>query len=325
MDNRLRAIAGRYQGVLSAADATGQGIDQAELRRAVARRELVRVRRGAYVDGALWAAGDPDERYRLSVMAVARTRPRDAASHHACLALHRLPLWGHDPHRVDFVSDVRQVTSRSGLHLHPGQGVDRILVDGVPTAPVARCIVRTALSMGRDCAVVAGDAALHSGLVTEEELLREVALISPHQGRGRALQAVLVMDGKAESVGESRTRLHLDDLGLVYESQVVLVDASGVFVARVDFLVEGVVLEFDGRGKYERSRDAADAQAADPAQVLWHEKQREDRIRRLGYPVERVIWDELNRPGLLGARVRAARTRNTPGNRQHSTVATVGS
>jgi len=222
MDNRIRALVGRHHGVLSAADAECIGMDQTELRRAVGRQELVRVRRGAYVDGGLWAGADGDERYRLTVMAVARTRPGDAVSHHAAFALHRLPLWAYDPHRVDLVSDVRQVTSRSGLHLHPGQGVARSLVDGVPTAPLARCLVRGALSMGRDCAVVAGDAALRSGSATEEELLREVALLSAHQGRARALRAVIAMDGKAESVGESRTRLHLDDLGIAYESQPCL-------------------------------------------------------------------------------------------------------
>ena len=109
--------------------------------------------------------------------------------------------------------------------------------------------------MGRDCAVVAGDAALRAGLVTHDELMAEVALVSPHQGRGRALDAILAMDERAESVGESRTRLLLDDLGLSHDSQVVILDAHGRFVARVDFLVEGVVLEFDGRLKYRRARD----------------------------------------------------------------------
>ncbi len=102
--------------------------------------------------------------------------------------------------------------------------------------------------MGRDCAVVAGDAALRAGLVTVEGLLTQVALVSPHQGRGRALAAVLAMDAKAESVGESRTRLVLLDLGLAHESQVVITDPFGQFLARVDFLVEGVVPSSTGRG-----------------------------------------------------------------------------
>ena len=70
-----------------------------------------------------------------------------------------------------------------------------------------------------------------------------------------------------------------------------------------------MVVEFDGRVKYQRASETAESEGTDPGQVLWLEKQREDRIRRLGHPVERIIWNELDRPGLLGARLRAARTR----------------
>ncbi|HEU5144799.1 MAG TPA: hypothetical protein VFT81_06445, partial [Dermatophilaceae bacterium] len=73
----------------------------------------------------------------------------------------------------------------------------------------------------------------------------------------------------------------------------------GTVIARSDFLVEGVILEFDGRVKYG-------GEAEDAAAVLWQEKLREDAIRRRGHPVERVIWSELERPGLIGARIRAA-------------------
>lgn len=165
---------------------------------------------------------------------------------------------------------------------------------------VARALVRVALTAGRDFAVVAGDAALHRGLVTEEELLEEVARVTPHQGRRRALEAVLQMDGKAESVGESRTRLVFHDLGFTYESQFHVLGDDGAVVARTDFLVEGVIVEFDGRVKYR-------AEGEDASAILWMEKRREDAIRRRGYPVERVIWSDLERPGLLGARIRAAK------------------
>ena len=80
--------------------------------------------------------------------------------------------------------------------------------------------------------------------------------------------------------------------------QVPIVDERGVFVARVDFLVKGtkVIIEFDGKVKYA---------AGDP-NVLWHEKRREDRLRRLGYVVVRITWAQLERPGAAAAAVRAA-------------------
>ena len=189
--------------------------------------------------------------------------------------------------------------------MHPDDAVVVASVADVCCVSPARAVVRSAMTMGRDCAVVAGDAGLRRRLVTEAELTAETAALSPHQGRERALEAVLAMDGRSESVGESRTRLALRDLGYAPDSQVVLRDAYGRFVARVDLMVEGVVIEFDGQVKYARTRDAEDA-AGGPEQVVWLEKRREDEIRRLGHPVERVIWSELSRPGLLGARVRRA-------------------
>ena len=318
MDTRLKALAGRRQGTFTIEEARALGVDDHVLRQAMSRGLLVRVRRGAYVDARLWAAADRAERYRLRVLCLARTRPGVCLSHHAALAVHGLPLWDFTSERIDVESDVRRVTSRRGITFHPRSMTPAVEVDGVMVVPVARALVGAALSMGRDCAVVAGDQALHTGLVTQEALVAQTAMLTPHQGRRRAHEAILAMDAESESVGESRTRLVLRDLGLQPRSQVVLRDVDGRFVARVDLMVDGVVVEFDGRAKYERRRDPEDGAESDPAQVLWLEKRREDAIRRLGHPVERVIWPELGRPGLIGARVRSAialvppHLRNTP-------------
>ncbi|GAA2744685.1 hypothetical protein GCM10009868_23280 [Terrabacter aerolatus] len=306
MDPRIEALAGSQGGVFAAHEAQAAGLTKADLHRAVRSRQLVRVRRGAYVRATVWQQATGDERYRLRCLAVARSRPGDALSHHAAIGMLGLPLWNVDADRIDLVSDTVQSVRRGAVWLHPDDGVAVVrAADAVCVSP-ARAVVRTALTMGQDCAVVAGDAALHRGLVTLDDLMTEVAAVSPHQGRGRALEAVLLMDGRSESVGESRTRLALRRLGLQPESQVVLRDEEGRFVARVDLLVDGVVLEFDGLVKYARQRDAEDG-APRPEEVLWLEKRREDAIRRLGHPVERVIWNELERPGLIGARVRSAK------------------
>lgn len=304
MDPRLSALAGMQGGTFSTAQARAHGADTELLRAAVRSGDLVRVRRGAYVSDRAWRGADDDERYRLKVLAVARSRPGDVLSHHAALAMHGLPLWDHEPARIDLEGDVRQVVHRTGVTLHPRVDADVVLVEGVAVVPAARAVVRTALTMGRDCAVVAGDQALRSGLVTRADLLAECALLTPHQGRARAVEAVSCMDGQAESVGESRTRLVLIDAGLRWCSQVVLRDDDGSFIARVDFEVEGVLLEFDGKVKYKGGEDPDPKKAAE---TVWREKRREDRIRRRGHPMERVVWDELEAPGRIAARVRAAR------------------
>lgn len=306
MDTRLQALAGSQGGTFSAAQAYALGLSDADLLAATRAADVVRVRRGAFVSGECWAAATPSEQFRLRAIAIARSRPGDALSHHAALAVHGLPLWAQDPTRIDLVTGTRRGSSRNGLHLHPSAGLEVVTVDGVPVVTVARSVVRSCLTMGVECAVVAGDAALRSGQVTIEELYVEVALLTPHEGRARAAECVLRMDGRSESPGESRTRLILQDHGLECESQVELRDPSGRFVARVDLLAEGVVVEFDGRMKYRA--DAADQ--ADPdavGRVVWLEKRREDDIRRLGHPVERVVWADLERPRLVGRRIADAR------------------
>ena len=117
-----------------------------------------------------------------------------------------------------------------------------------------------------------------------------------------------LVDGRRESVGESRCGVALAMAGIAVTPQVTITDASGSFVARVDFLVDGtmVVVEFDGKVKYA---------TGDP-EVLWHEKRREDRLRALGYVVVRVTWAQLERPGAVAAAVRAAARARADGRRR---------
>ena len=54
-----------------------------------------------------------------------------------------------------------------------------------------------------------------------------------------------------------------------------------------------MVVEFDGAVKYQTGDGS----------VLFREKQREDRLRELGFEVVRVIWSELDRPAEVIGRV----------------------
>jgi hypothetical protein len=159
--------------------------------------------------------------------------------------------------------------------------------------------VATVSSVSVEGGVVAGDVALHDGHCTIEQLDEAAERLGPGlRGRARLRRAMAAMDGRAESPGESRTRMVLSALGLPVEPQVEIIDADGELVGRVDFLVaDRVVVEFDGAVKY-RGDSGAD--------VLIAEKRREDRLRELGYEVVRVTWDELAQPERLHAKVRAA-------------------
>ena len=263
-------------GVISAAEIEALGSSPEDRESWVRQRRLVRVRRGAYVDAGRWGDAGVDEQYRLTVMAVARSRGGDeVVSRHSALSLWRLPLWDVDRELVVLSSDVEETATRSRLRVTPLRGlVATERVDGLLVHAVADALVTTA-SFSVEAAVVAADAALRTGLCSPDDLEdARRRLVVGLRGRRRALRALESVDGSSESPGESRTRLVLAALELPVQPQFEVRDGWGRLLARVDFLVAGrVVVEFDGAVKYA----GAEGQAA-----LVAEKRREDMLREMG-------------------------------------------
>ena len=305
MDSQATVLLAAQGGVVGASQLGRLGICPYDVQVWVTRGDLVRVRRGAFVDGRLWGDSDGDARYRLKVMAVMRSRSHlpsagsEAASHHSALALHGLPLWHVDRRLVVLSGDVQQSTTLAELRVMPLRSLAaEVEVAGLPVLAVADAVV-TSASVSVEAGVVAADAAVHGGATSLEELQAAGDRLLPGlRGRARLRRALAAVDPGAESPGESRTRLVLSALGLPVESQVVVRDEHGGFVGRVDFLVAGrVVVEFDGAVKY------AGAEGRDG---LVAEKRREDHLRSLGYEVVRLTWDDLAHPERVLARIRAA-------------------
>ena len=61
-------------------------------------------------------------------------------------------------------------------------------------------------------------------------------------------------------------------------------------------------VEFDGKTKYTRNEFTK----GDPAEVVWREKKREDRLRRQVRTVVRVLTSDVRTPSLLDAKLRDA-------------------
>jgi hypothetical protein len=146
---------------------------------------------------------------------------------------------------------------------------DLQLVDGVlMTTPL-----RTVFDCGRWLPVVEGtvvaDAISHSGAITLDEL---TAYTRSHRAlRGiRSLDAVLdLMDPKSESPMETRVRVLVVRAGIPRpESQVVIRDPAGGFVARADlgYREQRVALEYDGAVHWEQRR--ADDRRRDAMRAL---------------------------------------------------------
>jgi very-short-patch-repair endonuclease len=87
------------------------------------------------------------------------------------------------------------------------------------------------------------------------------------------------------------------------ELQIAISDSDGL-IGRVDFLFREfrTIVEFDGKIKYSREL----APDGDPTIALWREKQREDRLRALGYEVVRITWADLHDVSKLIAKIHAA-------------------
>ena len=100
MDERLAAVIGAREGVVSASDAARVGISPVQLDGLTRSGELVRLRRGAYALRRRYQEANLQERYRLRTRAILRTRPPvDAASHRAPAASRaaRPPVRGSTP------------------------------------------------------------------------------------------------------------------------------------------------------------------------------------------------------------------------------------
>lgn len=311
---RLAAVATSRGGIFSSADAGRCGVGPSALERLRKDHLVVRVRRGAYVLAEPWRAASPEERHRLTTRAILLTRPpADAASHHAAVLLHGVDTWGVDLGVVDVASGVRAVRRRGTLRSHPRPLRATSLVGCARCVPLPLALLQTSAWSGVVPGVCSLDDALHDERCTLGDLRGALTLLPEHE-QGAAGAALRRVDARSESVGETRTRLLLLDLGLRVESQVPLTLPSGAR-ARADLVVEGVVVvEFDGLVKYA---------GADGRHALAAEKQRERGIWDLGYEVERVIWSELDRPARLYDRVRAAEHRALargllPGTRRNS-------
>ncbi len=125
MDSQAGALIAAQGGAVGASQLSRLGVSPYDAHAWVASGELVRARRGAFVGGRQWGGADGDGRYRLTVMAVMRSRSSlmsseaEVASHHSALALHGLPLWHVDRRLVVLSGDVQQSTTVAGLRVMP--------------------------------------------------------------------------------------------------------------------------------------------------------------------------------------------------------------
>ncbi len=283
---------------------TEQGFDPSEIARMRRSGALVHLRRGAYGEPV---SGEIDARVdhlRLIRASVRQCSVNAAVSHISASAVHDLPLWTDRLDRVHLSRDQpgggrrRRYVVLHGVRLPLS---DVTTVEDLCVTTLARTVLDLSCVLPMRRAVAVGDAAVRRG-VTAAELAEQLRRAAGRSGIHAARRAIPFLDGRAESPGESVSRVDLYRIGVPpTELQFDVLDDAGRFVGRTDFAwpEHRTLGEYDGRSKYQELR-RPDQSAAD---VLWEEKAREDRLRDLGWQVVRWMWQDLQDPDRLRRRL----------------------
>jgi hypothetical protein len=276
-------------GVWTIGDAHACGLTTDEVEWRVSCGEWQAPRRGVYCDGGLM----PSPQMRAWAAVLAAGGPGRAwATGRTRLRMLDLPLvddedpatGAHDlPH--DDVVVRRRIRRRETLHprrrLVPPKHLGRVAA--CPTVSLSQAFVDAAAVLAFDALVCALDAALHRKLLTPARL---AALVAERRGAPYSLTlsaAVAAADGRAETPIETLGRLVLQPVlpGLV--PQVVVRNARGRTLARVDLGDERLRLAVEGDGRSTHTGMAAD------------DRRRDRTIGVEGWHTERYTWYEARR------------------------------
>jgi hypothetical protein len=297
MDSILDAIAQRNGGFFTRAQALDSGWTDRDLAGACHTGVIRRLRQGAYAPARSYDGCDGVEQHLILARAVlARQRGDVALTGVSAAAVHGLCLHGHDltiVHlvRLDGGSARREVGAR---HQVVGDDVRQQveIKNGIPLTNVARTLWE-----------VAGRSTLEAGVATADSCARLYPDVTDQvKGMARTFDArpgsrltrlvLRLANGKAESPGESYSRVLFWRHALpAPQLQHRVVNESGRLEGIADFCweLDRHLGEFDGKVKYGRFLREGEG----PADAVFREKRREDRMRAQGFGMTRWIWQDL--------------------------------
>ena len=288
------AVMASQHGVVTRAQALAAGLGADDLRRLVRSGQWRAVRQGHYVARELWEDLDPYVgRPQLEARVAWMGLRKDYALSHDSAAVFQGIATLSQPAPLIHVTRLGppRARTRHGIKRHQSRVVGPHLVhlDGLVLLDRARTAVDIAREHGLEPGVVAIDSARQLGVGLDELWAASEPMWRwPDITTARA--AIELSDRRAESPGETLTRLMLVELGLgPIQPQFEICD--GVRRARCDLRVGRHLFEFDGRKKYLRVDKGGVAR--DPDQAVWEEKKRQDWL--LGYQLgmSRLIWADF--------------------------------
>jgi hypothetical protein len=279
-------------------EAVELGVDDRTLCGAVKRGTLVRIRQGAYCPTDVWREMSDVGRHLARAHASHDLLSGAAAlSHVSALADYGCPLWRVPLERVH-VTRLDGGSSRleaGVIHHRGGLAADDVIEsDGRMVTAPARSLLDSLTLLSTPAGMVAGDWMLSQDLTTHDELW---SLKGEMQRWPKTLSLevlIRLLDGRSQSVGESRSRFLFWTLHLpMPQLQFHVYDRTGALIAITDFAwpEHGVYGEFDGRVKYGRLLKPGQ----EPGDVVFAEKRREDLVRSAtGGTMVRYTWDDLH-------------------------------
>ena len=236
--------------------ALAAGYTEAEIDRRRRQKLWVPIRRGAYVERAVYAAMTREQLHVALVHAAVRSLAKPAVvSHVSAAVLRGMPSWGLDLSLVHVTrGDLHSPRIEGGVHHHAGElrNDDLEQIDGIWVTSPARTAIDTARVTAFEAAVVVTDALLHRGLVDRGTILDRLESMRDWPGTCNAGRVAEFADGRSESVGESRTRVAFELVGLPRpDLQRLITTPDGKFVGRSDFLFD----ELWTIGEFSRPRE----------------------------------------------------------------------
>ncbi len=273
------------------------GGDLHALRRAYERRELVRLRRGAYCTRERWESWSDRDQHLARVAAASRQAVEGfVVAGVSAAAVWGMPVFGPFPHDVTVLD-----RHHGGGRSEPG--VRRVTV-GAESARIVKIgeltvtdLARTALDVARKTpfrdAVASVDWALwrkNPQAVTHDELRAELRRLAPRIG-GRHLETVVgFATDLSDSFGESGGRAGIHEAGFAPPVlQFELRDAEGLMVADYAWPEARILGEFDGESKFSDPR----FNGGYPMTKLREQRRREARLRLLGWTIVRIEWADV--------------------------------
>ncbi|MEV4662367.1 type IV toxin-antitoxin system AbiEi family antitoxin domain-containing protein [Micromonospora echinofusca] len=296
----LRRIAGRQDGMVTAAQALSAGFSRSQIRHLCRSGRWLRVARGCFV---LAPELSPAALRRARIRAVvASLGPGSVVVLDTAAELHRIA--GLRPASAIHVS-LPPNRPRPQRITDPDVVVHQLTIDphavgevaGMPVTTPLRTLADVILRADRYSAVCVLDSALNRQVVTEPDLARMPALLVGRRGAVAARRHLGEADGRAQSPLETRTRLRRVDGGVPPDAlQLEVRDGDGCLLGIGDlgWRAARVIAEADGQAPHHMPG------------AVFEDRARQNRLVNAGWRILRFTWADTLRPDYIPHTVKAA-------------------